>query len=43
MFASIMSYSITLISDSSLLDSYDFGIKEIVTESGNYTSSFILT
>ena len=38
-YASDMSYSITLISDSSVLDSYDFG-SEGVPESGNYTSSF---
>ena len=39
-FASDMSYSITLISDSSVLDSYDFGIEGNVPESGNYTSGF---
>ena len=37
-----MSYSITLISDSSVLDSYDFG-SEGVPESGNYTSSFTVS
>jgi hypothetical protein len=41
-FAFDMSYSITLISDSSVLDSYDFG-SEGVPESGNYTSSFSIS
>tara|TARA_Y100000389_G_scaffold150436_1_gene150007 strand:- start:148 stop:792 length:645 start_codon:yes stop_codon:yes gene_type:complete len=41
-FASDMSYSITLISNSSVLDSYDFG-SEGVPESGNYTSSFTVS
>jgi len=38
-YASDMSYSISLISDNSVLDSYDFG-SEGVPESGNYTSTF---
>ena len=41
-YASDMSYSITLISNSSVLDSYDFG-SEGVPESGNYTSSFTVS
>jgi len=39
-FASDMSYSITLISNSSVLDSYDFGLEGNIPLEGNYTSIF---
>ena len=42
-FASDKSYSITLISNSSVLDSYDFGVEGNIPESGNYTSSFTIS
>ena len=42
-FAFDMSYSITLISDNSVLDSYDFSIEENVPESGSHSSGFSIS
>ena len=42
-FASDMSYSISLISNSSVLDSYDFGLEGNIPLEGNYTSSFTVS